>query len=160
MVVSDVDANSKAVAAINVNLESITSTIRGVENTTNSSLEDINEEIAKIYNEVETKITKDDYSVLIKDVIEENGVEKVITKAGYKFDDEGLTVSKANSQLETTISDNGMVVKKSGEDMLTANEDGVNAKNLHATTYLIIGTNSRFEDYDNKTRTGCFWVGG
>lgn len=160
MVVSDVDANSKAMAAINVNLESITSTLRGVENTTNSSLEDINEEIAKIYNEVETKMTKDDYSVLIKDVIEENGVEKVITKAGYKFDEEGLTVSRANSQLETTISDNGMVVKKSGEDMLTANEDGVNAKNLHATTYLIIGTNSRFEDYDNKTRTGCFWVGG
>lgn len=159
MVVSDVDANSKAVAAISVNLNEITNTIRGIEDTTNSSLGDINEEIAKIYNEVETKMTKDDYSVLIKDVIEENGVEKVVTKAGYKFDEEGLTVSKANSALETTISDNGMVVKKDGDDVLTANKDGVNAKNLHATTYLIIGTNSRFEDYDGS-RTGCFWIGG
>lgn len=44
--------------------------------------------------------------------------------------------------------------------MLKASKDGVDAKNLHAKTYLIIGKNSRFEDYNGGTRTGCFWIGG
>ena len=35
---------------------------------------------------------------------------------------------------------------------------GVKAEDLHATTYLIIGNNSRLEDY-NTNRTGCFWIG-
>ena len=47
---------------------------------------------------------------------------------------------------------------KNNEEVLTANNIGVDAKNLHATTYLIIGSNSRFEDYGS--RTGCFWIGG
>jgi len=43
-----------------------------------------------------------------------------------------------------------------------ANKDGVDAKDLHAKTYLIIGEGegrSRFEDY-SPNRTGCFWIGG
>ena len=43
-------------------------------------------------------------------------------------------------------------------EVLTANNQGVDAANLHANTYLIIGEYSRFEDYGNG-RTGCFWVG-
>ena len=53
-----------------------------------------------------------------------------------------------------------MRIDRYGEAVLTANNSGVDAKNLHATTYLFIGVNSRFEDYDNNTRTGCFWIGG
>lgn len=49
-----------------------------------------------------------------------------------------------------------MSIYKGSEEVLTADNTGVDAKNLHATTYLIIGTNSRFEDYDS--RTGCFWI--
>ena len=71
----------------------------------------------------------------------------------------GLTVDKANSEMKTTISDNGMTIRKNSEEVLVANNVGVNAKNLHATTYLIIGNNSRFEDYGTD-RTGCFWIGG
>ena len=48
---------------------------------------------------------------------------------------------------------------KVNEKVLNANNQGVDAKNLHATTYLIVGKNSRFEDYGNS-RTGCFWIGG
>lgn len=53
-----------------------------------------------------------------------------------------------------------MTVKRNEEEVLKANNNGVDAVNLHATTYLIIGNNSRFEDYDNGSRTGCFWIGG
>ena len=53
-----------------------------------------------------------------------------------------------------------MRVSKGSEVVLTADNGGVEARNLHATTYLIIGGNSRFEDYNNGSRTGCFWIGG
>ena len=49
-------------------------------------------------------------------------------------------------------------IYKNDEAVLIANNTGVNAVNLHATTYLIIGTNSRFEDFGDK-RTGCFFIG-
>jgi hypothetical protein len=52
-----------------------------------------------------------------------------------------------------------MTVYKNSATVLTANNVGVDAVNLHATTYLIIGNNSRFEDYGSN-RTGCFWIGG
>lgn len=51
-------------------------------------------------------------------------------------------------------------ISKGSEVVLTADNGGVEARNLHATTYLIIGGNSRFEDYNNGSRTGCFWIGG
>lgn len=41
-------------------------------------------------------------------------------------------------------------------------DTGVSAENLHATTWLIVGENSRFEDYTDASgekRTGCFWIG-
>lgn len=52
-----------------------------------------------------------------------------------------------------------MKIVKNTDTVLTANNTGVDAKNLHATTYLIVGVNSRFEDYDDNSRTGCFWIG-
>lgn len=87
------------------------------------------------------------------------GAEKVETATGFVFNDDGLLISKSNSEMATQITEDGMTVSKNGEDVLTANNSGVNAKNLHANTYLIIGNNSRFEDYGSD-RTGCFWIGG
>ena len=54
-----------------------------------------------------------------------------------------------------------MKVFKNDETMLTANNQGVDAKNLTATTYLIIGGNSRMENYteNSSTRTAVFWIG-
>ena len=51
---------------------------------------------------------------------------------------------------------------KNDDEVLVADHDGVKAEDLHATTYLIIGKNSRFEDYKSglQQRTGCFWIGG
>ena len=51
-----------------------------------------------------------------------------------------------------------MTVYRDSTPVLTANNSGVDAVNLHATTYLIVGNNSRFEDY-GEDRTGCFWIG-
>ena len=61
--------------------------------------------------------------------------------------------------MSTQITDDGMTVYRSGEAVLIANNEGVQAEDLHATTYLIIGNNSRFEDMGSD-RTACFWIGG
>ena len=60
--------------------------------------------------------------------------------------------------MTTQITEDGMTVFRDNTAILIANNVGVDAVNLHATTYLIIGNNSRFEDY-GENRTGCFWIG-
>ena len=102
--------------------------------------------------------TTDEVNIFVKQ-IEENGVDKVVTGAGYKFDADGLTVSKEGSEMSTQITEDGMTVYRDNTEVLTADNKGVKAANLHATTYLIIGKNSRFEDYKGS-RTACFWIGG
>ena len=86
-----------------------------------------------------------------------NGVDKVITSTGFTFNDDGLTVSKTGSEMTTQITEDGMKVNRDNTEVLTADNTGVKAENLHATTYLIIGDNSRFEDFAG--RVGCFWIG-
>lgn len=104
-------------------------------------------------------MTSDAVEIAINKVIS-NGVDTVTTSTGFTFNDDGLTIAKTDSEMSTTIDENGMVVSNSSEEVLTATSEGVNAINLTARKYLIIGTNSRFEDYNNSTRTGCFWIGG
>ena len=55
-----------------------------------------------------------------------------------------------------------MRVNRGGNEVLTANNQGVQAEDLHATTYLIIGKHSLLQDYTTPSfnnRTGCFWNG-
>ena len=86
------------------------------------------------------------------------GVSQVQNASG-RFDADGLTISRVGSEMKTQITDDGMSVYRNQQKMLSANSQGVDAENLHATTYLIVGKNSRFEDYGDN-RTGCFWIGG
>lgn len=91
-----------------------------------------------------------------------HAVGKVRTSSGYTFDDTGLTISKAGEEITNLLDYSGMYVKRSDEDILTANNEGVNAINLTARQYLTIGNNSRFEDYSNGVdtkRTACFYIG-
>lgn len=82
----------------------------------------------------------------------------------FTLDDQGVTVDgvsdDGNVPTKTNISNNGMTVYANNEEKLKADNEGVAATDLHAKTYLIIGGNSRFENYDNNRRTGCFWIGG
>lgn len=106
-------------------------------------------------NKVNATMTSEQVQLAISTEVAK-GASKVTTSTGFKFDDSGLTISKTNSEMSTTIDEDGMSIYKGSEEVLTADNTGVDAKNLHATTYLIIGNNSRFEDYGS--RTGCFWI--
>ena len=109
----------------------------------------------------EVTISPESVDIKIAEAIE--GIDSVETSTGYTFNKDGLNIHKAGEEMHNTLDNTGMYVRKNSTDILIANSDGVNAINLTARKYLIIGNNSRFEDYSNGSdtkRTGCFYIGG
>lgn len=256
-VIDEVTNLSTRIGNLEVNNESIVasvSTIETLNNKINDVDENTNSRLSYLEEKAELTLTEDAVNIQIDKKLQ-NGVDKVETSTGFRFDDEGLSISKSGTSIETQITENGMYVNNherysisdylpytritmggeevaedfycsryyipitsptitfindmssdtgynvfydeyqipittfsnatgtvevpsnavwfklswtnnanlevfaSHDTMLTANKDGVDAKNLRATTYLIIGNRSRFENYGDD-RTGCFWIGG
>lgn len=157
LVASDNDTNGNAISALRIELNGISSTVSKTTEATTEALGNINGEIAELTQSVQTSITEEQAQILINSSLS-NGVSKVETSTGFVFDETGLTVSKSDSEMSTTITEDGMRVYRDSTEVLVADHEGVKAEDLHATTYLIIGQNSRFEDMGS--RTGCFWIGG
>ena len=155
LVVSKVDGYDSTISQIQLDQNSINATVSNV-----SSRQDATDtEIDNITQKVNASITSNQVELIVQEELA-GGVNKVTTTTGFTFNQDGLTISKSNVDITTNISEDGMRVSKDGQVVLTADNNGVEALNLHASTYLIIGENSRFEDYDNGSRTGCFWIGG
>lgn len=88
-------------------------------------------------------------------------VDHVKTMAGT-FDSQGLTIHADGHEMKNLLTNTGMYVTRSDEEILTANNEGVSAINLTARQYLIVGSNSRFENYSvnaDSKRTACFYIG-
>lgn len=129
--------------------------------TVRNSISGISEDISELSSKVEMKLDAEAVNIAVKEEIAK-GVDRVETQTGYRFDSDGLTISKSGEEMSNVLDNTGMYVKRGDEDILTANNKGVDAVNLHAKTFLIIGSGEgrcRFEDY-GINRTGCFWVGG
>lgn len=147
------------VSAIQTNADSISASVEKLEAKVDDNADDTNAAISELRQKVDLQLTEDAVNIQIDKKLQ-NGVDRVETSTGFKFDENGLNISKSGSTTNTQITENGMSVKntETNEDMLTANKDGVDAKNLRASTYLIVGGRSRFENYGSY-RTGCFWIG-
>lgn len=158
LVASETDSNSSKIAALQINTDSINASVTDLQQVTTEALGNLNGEVANLTSKVDAQITPEQLTVEIRKELS-NGTTKVETNTGFTFDDSGLTVTKSNSEIKTQITEDGMSVYKNEEEVLTANNEGVKAVDLHATTYLIIGKNSRFEDWGDN-RTACFWIGG
>lgn len=158
LLISDTEANKEELSTLKLNTDSISGTVTQIQNNVNNELSGINDSIETLTNQVSATMTAEQVKIEISAELS-NGVDKVTTNTGFTFDDTGLTVSKSDSEMSTQITEDGMKVYRNDDAVLTANNSGVNAVNLHATTYLIIGTNSRFEDF-GENRTGCFYIGG
>lgn len=126
-------------------------------NSLRTASEGLDGQVNELAKKVEATMTSEQVTLAIQTQIA-SGTTQVKTSTGYTFNEEGLTVEKSNSEMKTQITDDGMTVYKKGAAVLRANNKGVDAVNLHATTYLIVGNGSRFEDYGTN-RTGCFWIG-
>lgn len=95
--------------------------------------------------------------------IEQDGTHQVTTHTGYRFDGEGLWISKSGEEMENKLDHTGMYVRRAGQTLLQANAKGVEAADVTVRNYLHVGEYARFEDYSNGTdgsRTACFWIGG
>ena len=178
LVASDVSANSSAIAAIKIDTGSITTSVSNIQKNLTDSVNNINKQFddldkslqdaadaddkrfEEIEKKVETQMTPEDFKILISESMKD-GVTEVTTTTGFTFNEEGLRVSKSDKDLSTQITEDGMTIDNNGDIVLTVNHSGVDAANLHATTYLFIGNSSRFEDFtkNGELRTGCFWVG-
>jgi hypothetical protein len=175
-----IETVESSVAALTVKSDEIRASVSAVDN----SLKDTKRELAELTihsNEISAsvgtvkddlkgtrdelaavKLKSDNFTVEIQK-INTDGVNRVSTTTGI-FDNAGLTVDNSDSPTKTQITPDGMTVYQknmNGEvtERLVASSEGVDATNLHATTYLIVGGRSRFEKYGNN-RTGCFWIGG
>ena len=122
---------------------------------------ELSDSISELSSEVELKLDAESVNIIVEQEISK-GVDRVETKTGYKFDSDGLNISKSGTEMTNLVDNTGVYVKKSGENVLVANNEGVEATDLHAKTYLKVGAGegrSRLEDY-SIDRTGCFWIGG
>ena len=157
---SETSSIKQTVTSLQLGTDNINATVKSLSETLTSSNQNLAADIASVQNQVNMAMTADQVKMEIKKELV-NGVNKVTTSTGYVFDQNGLSISKSGSEMETKITEDGMKVFKNDEVMLTANNQGVDAKNLHATTYLIIGGNSRMEDFKHGTekRTAVFWIG-
>ena len=138
-----------------------TKTVEKVEKTVNETLEVVSKSISTLSSEVDAKMTAEQVSITVKQEIAK-GVDRVETSTGYVFDSEGLKINKTGSGMSNMLDNTGMYVKRDGVDILIANSEGVSAKDLHAKTFLKIGSGDgrcRFEDF-GTSRIGCFWTGG
>lgn len=152
LVVGTTDENSNAISKLQIQTSNITAKVLTTEEQVNS----LTDTVETLTKEVNLKVDADDVEITISSALE-NGVDKVkTTTKAYTFDDAGLNISSTDSEISTKITENGMTIYKNTEVVLTADNQGVKAQDLHATSYLIIGNNSRFEDVGN--RTACFWI--
>ena len=156
----EVTSNKENIAALQITTEGISTSVSSLEENTNSKLDGLNKGFESLAQEVSTKVTATDIEVAITEE-RQKGAEKVTTSTGFTFDSEGLTITKSDSAISTNINEDGLSVYKYNEEVLTADNTGVKAQNLHATTYLIIGNNTYFADFTEGStpRAGCFWTG-
>lgn len=134
---------------------------------TKMDIDTLTGQLTSVTSQVSAKMDADSFDVSVEQWVEENGIQSVDTKTGMTFNADGLHVNQSGASTETLIDATGMTVSDySGVDVLTATADGVDAVNLHATTFLIVGQYSRFQDYsgtdytgatDNQ-RTACYWI--
>ena len=146
IVASEVEGFDEEIARLEITTDSITSSVSKIDN-----------DMSELENVVSSKMTAEDVSISIQTALDA-GIERVTTTTGFTFNEEGLHISKTDSEITTSITEDGMTVYKDNNEVLVADNLGVRAEDLHATTFLIVGNNSRFEDY-NSNRTGCFWIG-
>ena len=143
-------------------IEQTSSAIKQEVTEVNAELDAVNDTITELEMKVTHTVTSEQVQIQIENTIKDLGdieISEVTTKTGFTFNAEGLSIEKSGSEMGTFVTEDGMTITRSHEEVLRVSNEGVMAEDLHATTYLIIGLNSRFEDFDNNRRTGCFWVG-
>ena len=132
------------------------------------------EELVTVQESIKTYQSATEYKIeATKTEIIENGVKKLDTTTGYTFDVDGLKINKENAKTTSKLNEVGLdIIDATGasqESLLFAGYDKeteetiVRSKNMTVEKYLVIGKNSRMEDFvdeEDRVGTGMFWIGG
>ena len=102
-------------------------------------------------------VTQDQVEIIVSEAV--SGINSVTTETGFRFDDEGITVSSTESEFSALTRPYGFYVKRGEENVMVADSEGVETINLTVNKYLKIGGLARLEPY-GADRVGCFWIGG
>ena len=157
LLVSDISENTQDIAQLQLDTNNIRASVTNVQNNLDNMTDDLGNRITDVERKAELAMTPEQVQIKISEALAD-GVTSVVTETGFVFNSDGLTINKNDSEISTNIDEDGMSILKGADEVLTADNTGVNAINLTAHQYLIIGNNSRFEDYGSD-RTGCFWIG-
>lgn len=157
MVASEASANASSIGSLQISTDNISASVAQVQQELSDGLDGVNTALTDVKKEVEAKMSAEDVTIAVRSELS-NGVSTVTTTTGFTFNEEGLRVSKSGSEMESLLDEDGLTVFRDDVEVLTADNTGVACINVTARQYLIIGTNSRFEDYGSD-RTCCFWVG-
>lgn len=148
---------NKTILRVDKQAQEITALVSKTENVASA----VNGLTTQVTHLTEVMIDSDSVDIKISEAVE--GIDSITTATGYTFDQNGLhiqkTVNGEADEIENLIDNTGMYVLRDGENILSANNEGVDAINLRSRQFLIIGTNSRIEDYEYG-RTACFYIGG
>ena len=151
------DSITASVSQITENQSGLNSALTDLQNAFTDQNTTNDEQFETLTQKVESSMTADQVHLAISTELSK-GVDKVTTSTGFTFNEAGLTISKSDSEISTNIDEDGMSIYKNNEEVLTADNTGVTQINATIKQYLIVGKNSRFEDYGSD-RTGCFWIG-
>ena len=148
---------NKTVLKVDKQAQEISALVTKTENVAND-ITGLSQSVTKM---AEVMMDSDSVDIKISQAI--GNINSVTTETGYTFDQDGLRIKKSGEGMENLLDNTGMRVSSNGEEILAATDEGVSAINLTSRQYLIVGDNSRFENYDNGTdskRTACFFIGG
>ena len=99
-------------------------------------------------------------------------VSEIVKTTSGTFDENGMTYEKTNAETKTTINEIGVNVKDRNNNSILfagyvdennteyADYKGqtiVASDNIRVNHYMVVGSHSRFEDYEGGT--GCFYIG-
>ena len=151
------DSITASVSQITENQSGLNSALTDLQNTVTDQNNANAEQFDTLTQKVESSMNAEQVHLAISTELSK-GVDKVTTSTGFTFNEAGLTINKSDSEISTNIDEDGMSIYKNNEEVLTADNTGVTQINATIKQYLIVGKNSRFEDYGSD-RTGCFWIG-
>lgn len=155
-VVSSQTTLQKDLATLQTASNQISASVSSLEQLTLDNIDTVSSQISSLQQQADLVITSEDVAIQISQALED-GVSEVKTSTGYVFNDTGLHIDKSDSEMNSTLNEKGLTVRRQDTSVLDANADGVNALNVKIRQYLNIG-GSRFQGY-NGNRVGCFWIG-
>lgn len=167
-VIEEVNGQENKITSVEQTVDSITQQVTNVStNLTNDYLTSEQVNAMNSHNEETINQLKEEFNILKQTAenlsieigsVSTIGVDRVKTSTGFTFDENGLDISKTGEEMHNFIDNEGVYVKRNEEEVLGADASGVRAENITVRNYLVIGKNSRIEDYKDN-RTGIFYIG-